>query len=208
MPALMLVLPACSDSSGPVEITEVRELSGPDQEIKVVDSPAERYRMPSQMASGGDTFGKAEGAENLPFTWTTPESWKQDPGAPMRDLSFTFGENGEGECYLSRLPGVGGGLVANVNRWRGQMGQEPLSDAEVAALPKQALFGLEGTFLDVTGEFSGMGAAEAKKDYRLLGVILTSPAGAVFVKMTGPADLVAANEENFHQFCASLQPRQ
>ncbi len=206
--AVMAVLmSSCSDSSGPREITEVRELSGGDQEIRIVDSPAERFRMPSQMANGGGNTGKADSADELPFTWNTPEGWSRQTGLPMRDLSFSFGENGEGECYLSRLPGAGGGLVANVNRWRGQMGQEPLSEEEVAALPSKSLFGLEGTFIDVTGDFSGMGAAETKKDYRLLGVILTSEAGAVFVKMTGPADLVAANEANFDQFCASLQPK-
>ena len=143
----------------------------------------------------------------MPFTWTTPEGWTRETGRAMRDLSFKFGEDGEGECYLSRLPGAGGGLLANVNRWRTQMGQDDLSEEQIAELPTRALFGLQGTFVDVTGDFSGMGAAEAKKDYRLLGVILTSEAGAVFVKLTGPATLVAEQEANFDAFCASLQPR-
>ncbi len=207
--AVLIAVPACSDS-GPREIVEVRELSGPDREILVVESPAERFRMPSQMGggTGGGNASGGGGDAELPFVWTTPEGWERQQGVPMRDLSFTIGENGEGECYLSRLPGAGGGLAANVNRWRGQMGQEPISDEEIAALPKKSLFGLEGTFVDVTGEFSGMGSAGAKPDYRMLGVILTSEAGAVFVKMTGPAELVAAHEANFDRFCQSLQPRQ
>lgn len=172
----------------------------------MVESAPQRYRMPSQTAGEAQSNGSG-GDSALPFVWTTPEGWTQQTGAPMRDLSFTFGENGEGECYLSRLPGAGGGLVANVNRWRGQMGQDPLTEEEILALPQKALFGLPGTFVDVSGDFSGMGAGEAKKDYRMLGVILTSEAGAVFVKMTGPADLIAAHEASFDLFCQSLQPR-
>lgn len=206
-PVIVSLVASCSKSSEPREIVEVRELSGEDQAIRVIDSEAERFRMPSQMAGGGGTTAKADDAEALPFTWVTPDGWERQLGAPMRDLSFTFGENGEGECYLSRLPGAGGGLVANVNRWRGQMGQEPMTEEEIANLPSKTLFGLEGTFVDVSGDFSGMGAAEAQKNYRMLGVILTSEAGAVFVKMTGPADLVQENEANFHHFCATLQPR-
>ncbi|MCB1064556.1 MAG: hypothetical protein KDN20_16765 [Verrucomicrobiae bacterium] len=202
--AALITLNSCSDP-GPREIVEVRELSGKEQEIVVADSPAERFRMPSQMSGGAASGGAGEAA--LPFVWTTPEGWERQLGAPMRDLSFTIGEAKEGECYLSRLPGAGGGLTANVNRWRGQMGAEPMTDEEIAALPKKPLFGLEGVFVDVTGEFSGMGAAGAKPNYRMLGIILTSEAGAVFVKMTGPAELVAANEANFDLFCQSLKPR-
>lgn len=211
-PRLLLFLPlmigptACTESSAPRQITGVRELSGEEREILVVDSASERYRMPSRMSGGGESSAGG-GDASLPFVWTTPEGWTRQTGAPMRDLSFTFGENGEGECYLSRLPGAGGGLAANVNRWRGQMGQEPMTEEAIQALPRKPLFGLEGTFVDVSGDFSGMGAGEAKKNHRLLGIILTSEAGAVFVKMTGPAELVAAHEANFDLFCQSLQPR-
>ena len=40
---------------------------------------------------------------------------------------------------------------------------------------------------------------------RLLGVILNTGNGAVFVKMTGPRDLITANEAKFDAFCASLR---
>lgn len=215
--AAATALTGCSKSKGPREITGVRELSADERKINIVESPAQRFRMPSEMAggagaaaaggAGGGEAAAAGGGGALPFVWTTPEGWTQQPQAPMRDLSFAFGPNGEGECYLSRLPGAGGGLVANVNRWRGQMGLDPLTEAEIIALPKKPMFGLQGTFVDIAGTFSGMGGGPVRENYRMLGVIVSSDAGAVFVKLTGPADLVAANQTQFDAFCASLQPR-
>lgn len=214
LPVFVVALAGCSKSSGPREITGVRELSAEERKINIVDSDAQRFRMPSEMAGGGAAAAAAgggaaaaDGGGALPFVWTTPEGWTQQPQAPMRDLSFAFGPNGEGECYLSRLPGAGGGLVANVNRWRGQMGLDPLTEAEIIALPKKPMFGLQGTFVDIAGTFSGMGGGPVRENYRMLGVIVSSDAGAVFVKLTGPADLVAANQAQFDAFCASLQPR-
>ena len=102
---------------------------------------------------------------------------------------------------------AGGSLDANVNRWRGQMGLEPATEAEIAALTTRPLFGIPAYIVDVTGAFKGMGAAEAQADYRLLGLIL--PVGqtgqSLFVKMIGPQQLVADNESNFHAFCDSLR---
>ena len=207
---LCLVLNACTDSSAPVEITGVRKLTGEERKIRVVADDAERFRISAAMASGGTAQPSAMesgGGGELPFTWKVPDGWTLKPGVPMRDLSFNFGDSGEGECDLSRLPGAGGGLTANVNRWRNQMGLPPIGDAEVIALPKRPMFGLDGTFVDISGAFSGMGGGPAKENYRMLGVIVASDAGAVFVKMTGPAELIAANQPKFDAFCASLQPR-
>lgn len=198
------LLSSCEDQSS-VVISEVRDLAGEEQAIRVVDSGTERYRLPR--AEGMSTGGEGSQDAALPFVWVTPEGWTQQTGRPMRDLSFSFGEEGEGECYLSRLPGAGGGLEANVNRWRKQMGQPDLEEEEIVALPTKSLFGLEGTYVDVSGTFTGMGAGAPKEDYRMLGIILTSEAGAVFVKLTGPSELVAEQEANFEAFCASLQPR-
>lgn len=208
--AVAAVLPACFDSTTPQEINGVRELTGEERKIHVVADDAQRYRL-SGLAGGGQKSeaprptGGTDG--ELPFTWQVPDGWTLKPGMPMRDLSFAFGENEEGECYLSRLPGAGGGLTANVNRWRGQMGLPAITDAEVLALPKRVMFGLDATFVDISGSFSGMGGGAAKENYRMLGVIVASESGAVFVKMTGPAELIAANQPKFDAFCASLQPR-
>jgi hypothetical protein len=106
---------------------------------------------------------------------------------------------------VARLPGAGGGLAANVNRWRGQMAAAPLTEEEVAALPTRPLFGQPARFVSVDGSFSpGMGSDQTFPDYRLMGLILAGEAGAVFVKMTGPKALVEQNSAAFDQFITSL----
>lgn len=200
LPAVLLT--ACGDSgvSGPNIV--VRELPESQQSFRLVDSSAERFRYQRR-----DTAEPAESTASAgpQLTYDTPEGWKAQEGSMMRDVNLSFGESDEGECYVARLPGAGGGLVANVNRWRGQMGAEPLADAEVEALPKKPLFGTPATFIDLTGDFSpGMGSTEVKENYRLLGLILASDAGAVFVKMTGPAELIAENAAGFDEFTSSL----
>ncbi|NRB73335.1 MAG: hypothetical protein HRU46_03160 [Verrucomicrobiales bacterium] len=203
-----LISTGCSDSgaSGPNLVN--RELSGNEKSFRLVETSAERFRYqtaPSNPHSGGG------GAESVPapakptgLTYTTPEGWQEAPAASMRDVNLSFGENGEGECYVARLPGMGGGLLANVNRWRGQMGADPITQEEADALPAKPLFGQPAKFIKVDGKFAGMGATEGKDDYRMLGLILASDAGAVFVKLTGPRELVEANEDNFDIFTSSL----
>ncbi len=138
------------------------------------------------------------------LVYQTPEGWKEIPGSQMRDVNLTFGKEGKGECYLTKLAGAGGGLKANVNRWRKQLGAAPLSEAEISALPKKVLFGQPATLVDVSGDFGGTSGAEGKKNYRLLGLILSNQAGAVFVKMIGPKADVDANAAKFDDFVASL----
>lgn len=197
------LLSACTDSGpeGP-EIVE-QELPSAHRTFKLVETSRERFRYQTRSGAGDAQAGSADsGAPRL--VYDTPKGWSEGTKSMMRDINMTFGENGEGECYVARLPGAGGGLAANVNRWRGQMGAEPLTEGEIAALPQKALFGQPASFMSVDGDFTGMGGAGTKSDYRLLGVILSSDAGAVFVKMTGPRALVEANTKAFDQFVGSL----
>lgn len=193
-----LLLPACGDSgTGLVE----RDLSDSELALRIVPTSMERFRY----SSAPSKAATADDAKPAGLVHETPEGWTEAPGSPMRDLSFTFGEKGEGECYVARLPGSGGGLAANVNRWRAQMGAAPLSDEEIAALPVKPLFHQPARFVSVDGTFSpGMGSTETFENYRLLGVILSSEAGAVFVKMTGPKELVEKHSEAFDRFVGSL----
>lgn len=202
--SLSLVLVGCGDSGPSGSEIVLREIPKAHREFKLVDSSRERFRY--QVRETGNSASSSQGSTGAPkLVWDVPEGWTEKPASMMRDINLTFGENGEGECYVARLPGAGGGLKANVNRWRKQMGAEEISLEQIEALPKSPLFGQPATLVSVTGDFSpGMGSNTVKKDYRLLGLILASDAGAVFVKMTGPKALVDENEKKFEQFTSSI----
>lgn len=194
---LALALASCSkeEASRLVEI----ELPESAREFRITETSMQRFRMRPRETP-------AEAPAGVPkLVHDTPEGWTAAPTTSMREVNFTFGPAGEGEVYLTRLTGAGGGMVANVNRWRSQMGAAALSPEEVEALPRRPLFGQPATFVSVDGTFSpGMGSSQTFPDYRLMGVILASDKGAVFVKMTGPKALVEQNAAAFDQFVGSL----
>jgi hypothetical protein len=171
-----------------MEITQTRDISDYEIKPKLFAYPQERF-----------------GDERL--RWETPAGWAQAERTQLRPLNMVFGPNGEGECYLSMMPGGSGTTLANVNRWRKQMGQPEITEADLEKLPKKTLMGVPGVFVSIDGAFTGVGATEAKPDYRMLGIVATLGDAGLFVKMTGPKALVEANTAAFDQFVASLSLR-
>lgn len=187
----LLVLPfiaSCKRLGERVEITETREISQYEAEPKLFAYSQQRF-------------------SNDPLSWETPAGWVQAERSQMRPINLKFGPNGEGECYLSMLPGGAGGTAANVNRWRKQMGQPDLPEEEISALPKRVLMGIEGVFVSLDGAYTNVGSAEALPDQRLMGIVAALGEVGLFVKMVGPKDLVAANQAAFDQFVDSLRLR-
>ena len=84
------------------------------------------------------------------------------------------------------------------------MGQPPLSQPELEALPEVAILDVGGKYLRAEGNFTNM-SGERSEQAMLLGVVCSFQGNSVFVKMTGPRDTVAANEDPFLAFCASLR---
>ena len=179
---------ACKRLGERVEIIETREISQYEAEPKLFAYSQQRF-------------------SNDPLSWETPAGWVQAERSQMRPINLRFGPNGEGECYLSMLPGGAGGTTANVNRWREQMGQPEMPEAEVAALPKRVLMGIEGVFVSLDGAYTNVGSAEATPDQRLMGVVAALGEVGLFVKMVGPKALVEANQSAFDQFVKSLSLR-
>jgi len=108
------------------------------------------------------------------------------------------------ECYIAELGGLGGGVAANLNRWRRQVGADPLSEAALADLPGITVLGQSVPLLDVEGTFQGMSGA-ARADSRLLGTVVPAEGRTFFIKMVGPSAEVAAQREAFVAFCESLR---
>ncbi len=91
----------------------------------------------------------------------------------------------------------------NLNRWLGQFGEPPMTEAQLAELPAVTMLETTAPLLEVRGDFAGMGA-QPKPGQALLGVACLLDGQAVFVKMTGPESDVAAQKDNFIAFCESL----
>jgi hypothetical protein len=158
------------------------------------------------MGAGGSAPASAAPA---PLQWKAPDGWTDAGTKGIRLANFTAGPAGEAECYVTILSGTGGGVAMNVNRWRAQFGLADATEQEIAALPKINVLGSEAVLVDVEGKLDGQSdgvhaAGDSKDAYRLLGAIAVRPNDAVFVKMTGPSAVVAAERDKFVAFAGSL----
>lgn len=134
-----------------------------------------------------------------------PTGWVSvPPRSSLRVADFSITSAPGVECYVVMMAGDGGGLVANVNRWRDQVGQAPIDAAEVDALPKYTLFSNPATFVEVEGNYKNM-EAEVVAGAKLVGLIHSFPAFTLFVKMTGPTALVDEQLPRFMELCASFR---
>lgn len=147
--------------------------------------------------------------------WTAPAGWKAEGPRPMRAATYTIapaaGDSVGAECIVNYFgPGQGGGVDANVERWKGQV-LGPDGKPAAAKVEKRTVRGVTITIVDASGSYTGMGgpmAASSKPmpGYRLLGAIAEGPGGSVFFKFTGPAKTLAAGQKQFDQLLASIEP--
>jgi hypothetical protein len=96
------------------------------------------------------------------------------------------------------LPGPAGGELANVNRWRGQIGLPPLDEGGLARSRK--MLKTRAGALKVY-DFSSEGADRS----RLVAGLTEAAGDTWFVKMTGDADAVGAAREDFMKLLGSLR---
>jgi len=188
----------CGANNESVAIEEIRELPAAERWGTAAASDAERFGFAPSAAIAPTSTAVA-------FSYDVPEGWTEIPPAEFRNPNFMVTGHPETEIYVTRLEGTGGGLAANINRWRGQFGLAPLTEAELAGLPKIEAAGGEGVFVSFTGEFRGMGGA-SRGEAMLHGVVVERPGEAIFIKMTGPPDVVQSQAEAFKAFAASLKP--
>lgn len=154
------------------------------------------------------TAARAEAVEAAPTTppqvrWTLPSGWKELPAGDMRVGNFAVtGDNGQkAQVTVVPLAGQGGGDAENVNRWRGQVGQTRLSEAEIAqAAQPVAVAGSTGRLFDFVGK-----PLDGDKPTRLLAAILHREGTAWFFKMIGDDALVAAQKANFVAFLKTVE---
>lgn len=161
-------------------------------------------RMGGAPARETGASAESSGQASPPLRWKTPEGWEETAGSSMRLVTFRSVEHPNVECWVTLLPGSAGGVLANANRWRAEMGLDPLGPDAAAALPRVEVGGRQGVLVDASGDYRGMGGGPVA-GARLVGAIAQVPGGMLFVKMVGPADAVRAELDRFRALCSSLE---
>jgi hypothetical protein len=141
---------------------------------------------------------KAEAAAFDAPKWAAlPAGWTVGPENSMRKATWivTGPNDSKAEIAVTVFPGSVGGLTANVNRWRGQIGLPPASPDEIAASAKSAkVSGLDSQRFVMT-------SADGKKS---VDAVMTSKDGATwFFKMNGETAAVQANSAAFVAFLSA-----
>ena len=129
--------------------------------------------------------------------WTVPAGWKDGGTRPMRLASFEIPDaSGPGDVSVTALSGEAGGLLANVNRWRGQVGLPPWTEEALKkeSVAVQSAGGDAGVLVDLPG---------AEK--RILGAIFSHGGQSWFFKMTASAALAGREKGAFEGFVRSVR---
>ncbi len=171
-------------------------------EISVAKVPKEAP--PPAFASG--TAGPPAVAEPSPrgassgaLRWKLPKGWSDAPASGMRYATLHAPVEGKLDVSVTMLAGSAGGELANVNRWRGQIGLGPIEEAELLKA-RQTLKTPAGEV--AVYDFLG----EGEKKSRMVAGCLTSPDGnSWFLKMVGDEAAVSAARADFAQFLETLR---
>jgi len=135
--------------------------------------------------------------------WTVPPDWNETTPSQFLVAKFVItGADGvQAAVNVSSLAGDGGGLLANVNRWRGQLGLAPLPD-ETELARVVSTMDLPGggrlTLVDFTGTDSKTG-----KPARLAGSIVPQNGQTWFYKLMGDETVVAQQKDALIKFIQS-----
>lgn len=131
--------------------------------------------------------------------WQVPADWQEVSGGQFLIAKFILsGDNGvTAAVNVSSSAGDGGGLPANVNRWRRQIGLAP--EDEVAAKSFQVNGG-QAQLVDFSGTNPQTGQPS-----EIVGVVVTQGDRTWFYKLMGDPKLVAAQHDVFTQFVQGVK---
>jgi hypothetical protein len=156
---------------------------------------------PEQLAAAGTAMPPSQ-----EFSDSPPAHWKKQPPTAMLLGKYQIqGDDGAvADVTFSTLRSAPGGLLANINRWRGQLGQDSFDDASLKQNTRTVKSGFgDAVFVEIEGLPAN---ADSKKDGRLIGAIAEVGGNAWFFKLRGNAALAAAERENFIRWIESVKP--
>jgi hypothetical protein len=161
--------------------------------------PIRTYSVPKAPATVQKPVAMAD-AGDIPITtsplhWTTPKQWQELAPTGIRVGNFLVPgkDDKKTEVTIMSFPGDVGGELANVNRWRNELGLTPVTEGEVSAQTVEVDAAKAKLY-----DFS---SAQA----RTLVASLPRQGSTWFFKIRGDKEVVTQNAEVFQGFLKSIR---
>ena len=166
--------------------------------IEVIALIQKRFRFMFCLSFGVGLLGCAEqkGIQvyTIPAEPTPPESWSLATPSSFEKARFTVSEfGGSANVSMTVMQGDGGGLLENVNRWRGQLGLDPIEEKDLKDVLKPVKgLGKDAHLVDINGT-----SRRSQLEERLVGVIAPQSELTWFYKLMGTPSVVGKAREEF-----------
>ena len=134
-----------------------------------------------------------------PFSWVVPDSWIPGNMSSMRLASFNAPyDEGVADISITNFSGDGGGLMANVNRWRKQLGLEPQTEEFInkSFVIKESKL---GTYKLIKIK------NDSNPDSAFLCSVIEIKNSTIFIKMKASILGINQLEKEFVDFCSSFK---
>lgn len=164
-------------------------------------APAPTPTAPTPSADANMANTAVRTADGPGLSWTAPAHWNAKPASAMRKGTYVItGDAGAAaELSITAFPGSVGGVLANINRWRGQVQLPPITGSDLPSATRTIdANGFQVTTVDFAGTVAGAPT-------RVLGAIVPVGGSTWFFKLTGPVGLLDREQANFTAFLLTIR---
>lgn len=137
--------------------------------------------------------------------WDIPQGWKEEKLAyTMQTAVFSVADDGDKNqslepavASITILSGTAGGVFQNVNRWRQQVGLNPIQDEKTVLASAKKIKGK-------LKRIKWYSIIENNSDQGVFAAIIPDKDNTIFVKLIGPVKILKSNESKFITFVSSI----
>lgn len=163
----------------------------------------------ADLPPGHPSFSGSSVANQTTVNYELPDGWQTVPASGIRKAAFRVADEAdEALVTVIGFPGSSGPMVAdplaNVNRWRSEVGLDPLAADDLSAATEPInIDALQATYMEAIPEAApGM---ESTPDRGTLAAMANGGDVVWFFKITGDIDVVVAERDRFKSFLKSVR---
>ncbi len=168
--------------------------------VNIVESDKARDATETPAVESSPAPAAAAGSSAIRFD--VPKNWRPTTNNAFSRYAFVVEDEATDSAAKITLTPLGAAagrqLLANVNRWRQQLGMPPISEMELGQVTEPIkLLGVDGWLVDLVPDGEGRDG--------ILGAVAVARGQAWFIKMAGESALLRKEKETFRQFVQSMR---